>query len=63
MRYGQIFVTEEPGRSFLCIKQWARDRAEEMQQAAKCQHSNGKRKFEMGAGHRQSNELDLPTRT
>lgn len=30
MRCGQIFVTEEPGRSFLCIKEWARGRAEEI---------------------------------
>lgn len=64
--YGQIFATEEPGQSFLCIKEQVRGRAQEIHPKTGSKIStqeflgSGKRKFKMGAGHRQRDEPVLP---
>lgn len=61
----QMFVTEEPGQSFLCVKEQVRGRAEEIHPKTGCKIStqeflgSGKTKFKMGAGHRQR-EPGLP---
>lgn len=64
MNYGQIFVTEEPRKSFLCIKERGRGRAEVQNvNAAVTPAFLGREmgKFKMGAGHRQAmGQVSLP---